>query len=116
MQSGGGPCGALEITPEGTRYIHFEDLSRTGIALALGFIIGAAVVFFSAARRGHARPEVNPPNRLRTARPAASQVNALIPVEPGTTPSRRLLSDLPDCARNRRGASFPPQGADASHR
>ena len=37
------PCGALEVTPEGTRFIAFDDRRTTGAALALGFILGAAV-------------------------------------------------------------------------
>jgi uncharacterized spore protein YtfJ len=49
--SGGGggrvsaqPCGALEVTPEGTRFIAFQDPRSTGAALAIGFVLGAAVV------------------------------------------------------------------------
>ena len=38
------PCGALEVTPEGTRFIAFDDRRTAGAALALGFILGAAVV------------------------------------------------------------------------
>lgn len=38
------PCGALEVTPEGTRFLAFDDRSRIGAALALGFILGAAAV------------------------------------------------------------------------
>ena len=38
------PCGALEVTPEGTRFIAFDNRRTTGAALALGFILGAAVV------------------------------------------------------------------------
>ena len=38
------PCGALEITPEGTRFIAFDDRRTAGAALALGFILGAAIV------------------------------------------------------------------------
>ena len=38
------PCGALEITPEGTRFIAFDDRRTAGAALALGFILGAALV------------------------------------------------------------------------
>jgi hypothetical protein len=37
------PSGALEITPAGTRFIRFDDHRAMGIALALGFIMGAAV-------------------------------------------------------------------------
>jgi uncharacterized spore protein YtfJ len=48
------PSGALEITPEGTRFIVFDDRRTTGIALALGFVLGAAVV----ALRGERRVEV----------------------------------------------------------
>jgi len=50
-QNGGGggrvsasPCGALEVTPEGTRFIVFDDRRAIGAALALGFLLGAAVV------------------------------------------------------------------------
>jgi hypothetical protein len=50
--SGGGgvsvrPCG----TPEGTRFIAFGDQCRVGAALALGFLLGAAVVALSGARQ-----------------------------------------------------------------
>jgi hypothetical protein len=45
------PCGALEISPEGTRYIAFQDRRRMGAALALGFVLGAAVVGLTATRR-----------------------------------------------------------------
>ncbi len=45
------PCGALEITPEGTRFIEFEDSLHTGAALAIGFVLGAAVVAISGSRR-----------------------------------------------------------------
>jgi hypothetical protein len=39
-----GPFGAaLKITPEGTRFIKFDDRRMTGIAFALGFGLGAAV-------------------------------------------------------------------------
>jgi uncharacterized spore protein YtfJ len=38
------PSGALEITPEGTRFISFGDNRAAGMALALGFVLGAAVV------------------------------------------------------------------------
>jgi uncharacterized spore protein YtfJ len=37
------PCGALEITPEGTRFIAFADHWRIGGAIAAGFIIGTSV-------------------------------------------------------------------------
>ena len=38
------PCGALEVTPEGTRFVEFDDRRKMGAALALGFVLGAAVV------------------------------------------------------------------------
>jgi len=38
------PYGVLEVTPEGTRFIAFDDRQGLGIALALGFVLGAAVV------------------------------------------------------------------------
>jgi uncharacterized spore protein YtfJ len=44
------PCGALEITPEGTRFIAFDDPRRMGAALAVGFLLGAAAVALSGAR------------------------------------------------------------------
>ncbi len=57
-QNGGGggrgcarPCGALEITTAGTRFIAFPDQRRMGIALALGFVLGAAVVAMTGERR-----------------------------------------------------------------
>jgi uncharacterized spore protein YtfJ len=45
------PCGALEITPEGTRFIAFGDQRRMGTALALGFLLGAAAVACSGLHR-----------------------------------------------------------------
>jgi uncharacterized spore protein YtfJ len=45
------PSGALEITPESTRFIKFHDRRATGIALALGFVLGAAVVALTGERR-----------------------------------------------------------------
>ena len=45
------PCGALEVTPEGTRFIDFVDRPRMGAALALGFVLGAAVVALTGTRR-----------------------------------------------------------------
>jgi len=45
------PCGALEITPEGTRYISFDEPRRLGAALALGLVLGAAVVALARPRR-----------------------------------------------------------------
>jgi uncharacterized spore protein YtfJ len=45
------PHGALEVTPEGTRYIFFDDRRRTVAALALGFVLGAAIVALTGPRR-----------------------------------------------------------------
>ena len=45
------PCGALEVTPDGTRFIDFVDRPRMGAALALGFVLGAAVVALTATKR-----------------------------------------------------------------
>ena len=45
------PSGALEVTPEGTRFIDFVDRPRMGAALALGFVLGAAVVALTATKR-----------------------------------------------------------------
>jgi len=45
------PCGALEVTPQGTRFIPFDDRRKTGAALALGFLLGAAVVALAGTRR-----------------------------------------------------------------
>jgi hypothetical protein len=39
------------VTPEGTRFIAFEDRQSMGAALALGFVLGAAVVALTGARR-----------------------------------------------------------------
>ena len=57
-QNGGGggrvsarPCGALEVTPEGTRFIPFPDNRSIGAALAIGFVLGAAVVALSGTQR-----------------------------------------------------------------
>jgi uncharacterized spore protein YtfJ len=45
------PCGALEVTPEGARFIPFDDRQRMGAALALGFVLGAAAVALTGTRR-----------------------------------------------------------------
>src|ERR1019366_8297816 len=45
------PCGALEVPPDGTRFIDFVDRPRMGAALALGFVLGAAVVALTATKR-----------------------------------------------------------------
>ena len=46
-----GPCGALEVTPHGARFIAFGDRRRTGAALAIGFLLGAAFVALTRTRR-----------------------------------------------------------------
>ena len=45
------PCGALEVTNAGTRFIAFDDRPKIGAALALGFVLGAAVVTLSRPRQ-----------------------------------------------------------------
>jgi uncharacterized spore protein YtfJ len=45
------PCGALEVTPEGTRFIAFPDNRSIGAALAIGFVLGAAVMALSGNQR-----------------------------------------------------------------
>jgi uncharacterized spore protein YtfJ len=45
------PYGAIEITPEGTRFIPADDHLRLGAALALGFLFGAALVALTGSKR-----------------------------------------------------------------
>ncbi len=45
------PCGALEITPDGTRFIAYGKRRTTGIALAAGFVLGAAIAAMARPRR-----------------------------------------------------------------
>lgn len=45
------PCGAFEITPAGTRFISIEEPRRMGAAIALGFVLGAAVMALAGPRR-----------------------------------------------------------------
>jgi uncharacterized spore protein YtfJ len=45
------PSGALEITPAGTRFIPFHDQGAMGLALGLGFVLGAALVALTGPRR-----------------------------------------------------------------
>jgi len=45
------PCGALEVTPHGTRFLTFDDWHGTAAALALGFLLGAAVAALAGGRR-----------------------------------------------------------------
>jgi len=59
LQGGGGggggvsaqPAGALEVTASGTRFIAFDDRPKLAMALALGFVLGAAVVALTGTRR-----------------------------------------------------------------
>ena len=59
QESGGGggdgvsarPSTALEITPDCTRFIKFEVHRAAGVALALGFALGVAVVALMVGRR-----------------------------------------------------------------
>ena len=44
------PCGALEVTAEGTRFIAFDERAKMGAALALGSVL-AAVVALTKKRR-----------------------------------------------------------------
>lgn len=37
----GRPCGVVEITPEGTRFIYYHESTRLALALAAGFLLGA---------------------------------------------------------------------------
>jgi uncharacterized spore protein YtfJ len=58
-QEGGGggggvvavPAGALEITPEGTRFIPLDDKRTMGAALAVGFVLGALIVSMTTSKR-----------------------------------------------------------------
>ena len=36
------PCGVVEISPEGTRFIYFHDSARLTLVFAAGFLLGAA--------------------------------------------------------------------------
>ena len=45
------PCGVVEITPQGTRFIAFEERRKMGIALALGLVLGAALVSLTGPKR-----------------------------------------------------------------
>jgi hypothetical protein len=45
------PSGVVEITPEGTRFIPFEDKRKFLAALAAGFALGALIVTFTRSKR-----------------------------------------------------------------
>jgi uncharacterized spore protein YtfJ len=45
------PTGAIEITPQGARYISFDNAPRLAAAIALGFALGMAVARFVNAGR-----------------------------------------------------------------
>jgi uncharacterized spore protein YtfJ len=68
-QGGGGggmvaawPSGALEVTPAGTRFIGVHDGRALGVAMAAGFVLGAAVALACRAKsRCCKRHAQNPP-------------------------------------------------------
>ncbi len=45
------PCGAIEVTPDATRFIAFGVARKLGAALALGFLLGAAATVLTRTRR-----------------------------------------------------------------
>jgi uncharacterized spore protein YtfJ len=45
------PTGAVEVTPEGTRVIAFEDKRKLFAALATGFALGALIVTLTRSKR-----------------------------------------------------------------
>jgi uncharacterized spore protein YtfJ len=57
LSGGGGgrvsarPSGALEVMPQGARFIRFDDPGRTVAALALGFLLGVTVAALSGTKR-----------------------------------------------------------------
>jgi len=56
----GWPSGALEVTPAGTRFIGMHDARVLGVAMAAGFVLGAAVAFLSNSKCYKAHVQ-NPP-------------------------------------------------------
>jgi hypothetical protein len=46
-----GPSGALEVTSDGTRFIHFDEPQKIGAALPLWFLLGAAVMALTGTQR-----------------------------------------------------------------
>jgi uncharacterized spore protein YtfJ len=45
------PRGALEVTPHGTRFISIDDHRTVAIAVAIGFLLGAALMRLTNPRR-----------------------------------------------------------------
>jgi uncharacterized spore protein YtfJ len=45
------PCGALEITPQGTRFVPFVEPKAVGIAVAVGVALGAIIASLTMSRR-----------------------------------------------------------------
>ena len=46
-----GPCGALEVTSDGARFVQFDERQKIGAALAIGFLLGAAVMALKGTQR-----------------------------------------------------------------
>jgi uncharacterized spore protein YtfJ len=73
-KSGGGgggkvsakPCGALEITPRGTRFVPFMPPASVGLLFAVGAVAGAIVASLSSKKR--IEIVKRPDGRVRTAR------------------------------------------------
>ena len=40
------PCGVVEVTPDGARFIYFRETERMAAALAAGIVVGLAVAWF----------------------------------------------------------------------
>jgi uncharacterized spore protein YtfJ len=51
------PCGVLEITPEGTRFVPAGGMWRIAAAAAAGFLAGAAAMALLRAAPGSIRPD-----------------------------------------------------------
>lgn len=39
------PCGIVEVTPEGARFLYFQEPARVAAAVAVGFLAGIALGF-----------------------------------------------------------------------